>query len=148
LAIAVAGCSSKMGEASAGTAAAQSLTESTGGPVVSPDRKPKDSSMLAMGGGPVALPKAFGLTHLVAKPPERVPVPRLQSTVTTSAWRLEVTCDQGRGGIVRDDLSSRESYEGDGVFQGWSAAQLSEVFRALAASFGSDAPPMELPQLN
>jgi hypothetical protein len=149
LAITVAGCSSKTGEASARLAAARSLTESISvqvGPVGSPDRK--DAAKVAVGGGPVALSMAFGLTHLVATPLERVPVRWPQGTVTTSAWRLEIICDQGRGGIVLDELSSRESYAGDGIFHGWPSAQLAGVYRTLAASLGSDAPPTELPLLN
>lgn len=90
---------------------------------------------------------AFGLTQIVAMPLERVPVRRRESQVTTSAWRLAVTCDQGAGSIVRVEVSADEIYHrGDGIFLGWMQAQLEEVYRTLTAPTDSG-PDLELMQL-
>lgn len=79
---------------------------------------------------------AFGLTAIETRPIERVLVRRRDSGVTTSAWRLDLTCDQGAGGIVRMELPGETDdqpvYRGDGVFLGWSQERLAEVYEDLS----------------
>src|SRR5688500_15303898 len=79
---------------------------------------------------------AFGLTAIEVRPVERVLVRRRESQVTTSAWRLEVTCDQGAGGIVRVGVATATGeqpvYRGDGVFLGWSQERLAEAYDSLS----------------
>jgi hypothetical protein len=79
---------------------------------------------------------AFGLTAIEAGPVQRVLVRRRESSVTTAAWRLEVTCDQGAGGIVRVDIATgageQPVYRGDGVFLGWSQERLAGAYDALS----------------
>ncbi len=83
---------------------------------------------------------AFGLTGIVARPLERVLVRRRESSVTTAAWRLDLTCDQGAGGIVRieaaTDSGEQGIYRGDGVFLGWSQERLAEVYDTLTRPTG------------
>jgi hypothetical protein len=82
---------------------------------------------------------AFGLTQIVASPVERVPVRRRESPNTSSAWRLEVTCDQGTGGIVAIEASPDQTYyRGDGLFLGWPQPRLAEVFKSLSAPRDDD----------
>jgi hypothetical protein len=91
---------------------------------------------------------AFGLTGLVAKPPERVMVRRRASAVTGSAWRLEVASDQGVGGIVLVDISPDEAcFRGDGIFLGWSQTQLTQAYQALTEALRVLASDLELLQL-
>lgn len=85
--------------------------------------------------GATMLAPIAGLTRAVAQPPRRVPIRWSESSGTTYAWRLEIGCDQGRGGILRNDLSTPESFRGDGVFAGWSSAELGKVYRSAVASF-------------
>jgi hypothetical protein len=80
---------------------------------------------------------------MVAKPPQRIPVRRRESEVTTAAWQLDVSCDQGRGNIVLVDVSEQAScFRGDGIFLGWSQVRLAEIYQTLTESLaGSDADP-------
>jgi len=74
----------------------------------------------------------FGLTGLRAQARERVPIRTRASGLTTSAWRLEITCDQGRGAVVRVEVSPQEAhFRGDGLFLGWSPQQLAALHDAL-----------------
>jgi len=92
--------------------------------------------------------QAYGLTGLGAGPLARVPVRRRDSDYTLSAWRLEVTCDQGSGAIVLVEISPAESrYRGDGVFLGWPQDRLAEVYRDLTQPSGDPGPSFELMQL-
>ena len=81
---------------------------------------------------------AFGLTGLVGQPLRRVLVRRRESQVTTSAWRLDVTCNQGEGGIVRVE-ADQVFHRGDGVFLGWTQALRGDppslVLSVVAAAF-------------
>jgi hypothetical protein len=91
---------------------------------------------------------AFGLTGVVAKQLERVSVRCRANAVTGSAWRLEVACDQGPGGIVLVDVAPREScFRGDGVFLGWSQTQLAEAYEALTEPLCALGSHLELMQL-
>jgi hypothetical protein len=89
----------------------------------------------------------LGLTGIVTRPLERVLVRRRESQVTTSAWRLDVTCDQGSGGIVRIQPSPDELYfRGEGLFLGWQQEKLAELYETLTAPT-DDGPDLELLQL-
>jgi hypothetical protein len=80
----------------------------------------------------------LGLTAVVVKPLTRVPIRRRESPITISAWRVDVTCDQGAGGIVPIDLTPRETvYRGDGLFLGWPQDRLAEAHRAFTAPSGA-----------
>ncbi len=93
---------------------------------------------------------AFGLTAIEVRPVDRVLVRRRESQVTTSAWRLEVTCDQGAGGIVRVEVATETGeqsvYRGDGVFLGWSQERLAEAYDSLSRPTDTG-PTFELLQL-
>lgn len=89
---------------------------------------------------------AFGLTGLVGQPLRRVLVRRRESQVTTSAWRLDVTCDQGEGGIVRVEADP-VLHRGDGVFLGWTQEQLAQVYDELTRPAPGGEPDLELLQL-
>lgn len=89
----------------------------------------------------------LGLTGIVTRPLERVLVRRRESQVTTSAWRLDVTCDQGAGGIVRIQPTPDELYfRGEGLFLGWTQERLAELYESLTAPTDSG-PDLELLQL-
>lgn len=91
---------------------------------------------------------AFGLTAIEARPIERVLVRRRESSVTTSAWRLDVTCDQGAGGIVRVEVATGQPvYRGDGVFLGWTQERLAEAYETLSRPTGGGESTFELLQL-
>ena len=92
---------------------------------------------------------ACGLTRIVTRPLERVPLCRRESTAITSAWRLALTCDQGEGSIVPVEGSAAETlYRGDGMFLGWPQERLSEVYRTLTRPpDDGGATDLELPQL-
>jgi hypothetical protein len=51
--------------------------------------------------------------------------------VTLSAWRLEVSAVEGRGGIVRLDAQGGAVFRGDGLFLGWDQPRLAEAYRQL-----------------
>jgi|SRR5215831_15983042 len=89
-----------------------------------------------------------GLTGVSVQPLARVPIRRRESNVTTSAWRAEVTCDQGQGGIVSVELSVKTScFRGDGLFLGWPQDRLAEAYRAFTAPSGDPEREPELMQL-
>jgi hypothetical protein len=91
---------------------------------------------------------AFGLTGLVARPLERVMVRCRASAVTGSAWRLEVASNEGVGGIVLVDVSRDEScFRGDGVFLGWSQAELTQAYSVLTEPLRALDSDLELLQL-
>lgn len=77
---------------------------------------------------------ALGLTEISVRPLERVPVRRRESGVTTSAWKLDVSCQQGQGGIVFvDGPPPCPHYRGEGIFLGWSQDRLAEAYKTLGA---------------
>jgi hypothetical protein len=81
--------------------------------------------------------EALGLTQIEAQPLERVPIRQRESSVTTSAWRLQLRCDQGEGGIVRVEVSAGQLfYRGDGLFLGWSQEHLGQVYDTLTRPTG------------
>jgi len=91
---------------------------------------------------------ALGLTGIVVKPLERVPVRRRESGVTTSAWRLDASCDQGRGGIVFvDGPPPGPHYRGEGLFLGWSQERLAEAYKTLSELIATSDSSFELLQL-
>jgi len=86
-----------------------------------------------------AVKNALGLTDVVAQPLERVPVRQRENQSTTSAWRLEIACQEGRGGIVLVELTRQTScFRGDGIFLGWSQERLAEAYRMLTALSADD----------
>jgi hypothetical protein len=81
--------------------------------------------------------EALGLTQIEAQPLERVLIRQRESSVTTAAWRLELRCDQGAGGIVRIEVSAAEAfYRGDGLFLGWSQERMGQVYDTLTRPTG------------
>ena len=90
----------------------------------------------------------LGLTRLETTPLERVLVRRRESQVTTAAWRLELTCDQGTGSIVRIEATTAQLYyRGDGILLGWSQEHLAELYAELTRPDGDGGPDFELMQL-
>jgi hypothetical protein len=86
-----------------------------------------------------------GLTNAAKRALERVPVRTRESNVTRSAWRMEVACDAGSGGITQLDDGI---HRGDGFFLGWPQEQLAAVYEALLHDGEtSDEPPFETLQL-
>src|SRR5215471_7022225 len=91
---------------------------------------------------------ALGLTGIAVRPLERVPVRRRESGVTTSAWRLDVTCQQGQGGIVFvDGPPPGPHYRGEGIFLGWPQERLAEAYKTLNAMIADSDSSFELSQL-
>jgi hypothetical protein len=81
---------------------------------------------------PSDTPIFAGLSGLSASPLTRVPVRTRSTSVTLSAWRLEVTSDQGSGSIVLAEAAAGEAYyRGEGIFLGWPQDRLAEVYHAL-----------------
>jgi hypothetical protein len=85
--------------------------------------------MSAEPGSPVLVP---GLTDPRVVSLERSPIRIRESSVTQSAWRLAVACDQGDGAITLvDAVPGTPLYRGDGVFLGWSGERLAAAYEAL-----------------
>ncbi len=62
----------------------------------------------------------------------RIPVRQRLGVVTLSAWRLLVTSDEGPGTIVLIESGDDDRfYRGEGVFLGWSQAELAAAWEAL-----------------
>ena len=129
IALALAGCASK-GKANAVSAAASERGSPTDVSGAAPD-----AFAPATGESATVLAPVAGLRRAVAYRPRRVPIRWSESAGTTYAWRLEVDCDQGRGGILRNDLSTPGSFRGDGVFAGWPSAELGKIYRSAIDSF-------------
>lgn len=73
-----------------------------------------------------------GVTNARALSLDRFPIRTRESSVTLSAWRLCVACDEGDGAIVRLDAPSGEAlHRGEGVFLGWSEQRLASAYNAL-----------------
>jgi len=91
---------------------------------------------------------AFGLTRIETRDLERVLVRLRESQVTTAAWRLDLTSDQGAGGVVRVEVSAGQTvYRGDGVLLGWSQEQLAELYETLTRPADGGGSSFELMQL-
>jgi hypothetical protein len=89
---------------------------------------------------------ACGLTQIAAGPIERVPVRLRESTNTTAAWRLDISCDQGTGHIVQVDTSSGTFFRGDGLFLGWPQERLADLYRTVTG-WNKSGPDLVLQQL-
>jgi hypothetical protein len=85
-----------------------------------------------------------GLSGVSARPLERVPIRTRSGTVTRSAWRLEVTSDQGIGSVIVAE-AEETYYRGEGLFLGWSQERLALIYKALLPR--SNEPPIQVPQL-
>src|SRR5258708_19170122 len=86
-----------------------------------------------------------GLSGVSAQPLARVPIRTRSASVTVSAWRLDVTSDQGPGTIVLiEPPNGGGHYPGDGIFLGWAQERLAEGYAALPAreDGGLDLPPL------
>jgi len=129
VALAVAGCASK------GKANALSAAPSERGASPDVSGAALDAFTPVTGEGATVLAPIAGLKRAVAYRPRRVPIRWSESTGTTYAWRLEVDCDQGRGGILRNDMSTPGSFRGDGVFAGWPSAELGKIYRSAIDAF-------------
>ncbi len=90
----------------------------------------------------------FGFTAIVVQPIARSPVRRREDGHTLAAWRLEMSCDQGRGGIVQLDIGAGDlRYRGDGVFLGWPQDRLAEAYLELTKPDGSSSDDVQFIQL-
>ncbi len=66
--------------------------------------------------------------------------------MTLSAWRLEVTSEEGSGAIVLVEAPTGEThYRGEGIFLGWPQERLGEVYLALQPPEEGGGP--DVPQL-
>jgi hypothetical protein len=83
------------------------------------------------------------LTNAVVRSLERVPIRTRESNVTRSAWRMEVSCDEGAGAIT---LVEDGFYRGEGHFLGWPQEELAAAY-AGAQKQPDNEPPFELMQL-
>lgn len=73
-----------------------------------------------------------GLTGVHSTPLERVPIRARGLSHSLSAWRVAVTCEQGRGVILLVEPSPQEKYfRGEGLFLGWPQQRLARVYGAL-----------------
>jgi hypothetical protein len=82
------------------------------------------------------------LTNAVVRSMERVPIRTRESNVTRSAWRMEVSCDEGAGAII---LIDDAFYRGEGLFLGWPQEELAAAYASVQKH--DDEPPFELMQL-
>ena len=82
------------------------------------------------------------VTNPVVRSMERVPIRTRESNVMRSAWRMEVSCDEGAGAIV---LVDDAIYRGEGFFLGWPQEELAAAYAS--AQKQDDEPPFELMQL-
>lgn len=82
------------------------------------------------------------LTNAVIRSMERVPIRTRESNVTRSAWRMEVSCDEGLGAIT---LVDDHVYRGEGLFLGWPQDELAAAYASVQKH--DDEPPFELMQL-
>ena len=82
------------------------------------------------------------LTNAVVRSMERVPIRTRESNVTRSAWRMEVSCDEGAGAIT---LIDDAFYRGEGLFLGWPQEELAAAYASVQKH--DDEPPFELMQL-
>jgi len=63
----------------------------------------------------------------------RVPIRLRGGTVTLSAWRLQVDCDEGPGTITLVEESAGGSFfRGDGAFLGWTQGDLKGAWNELS----------------
>jgi hypothetical protein len=46
-------------------------------------------------------------------------------------WRMEIKCDQNKGAIVMLDSGQQVQYVGEGIFRGWSPAELKAAYQSL-----------------
>lgn len=82
-----------------------------------------------------------GLTNPSCAALERMAIRSRESTLTLSAWRLEVSAEQGQGVIVLVETPGGGSlYRGEGLFLGWSQERLEAAYRRLLPG-GGDAEP-------
>ncbi len=44
-------------------------------------------------------------------------------------WRMEISCEQGKGAIIM--LDSGKQYRGNGMFAGWSQEQMNAMYQSL-----------------
>ena len=69
-------------------------------------------------------PKTLGLDRFLIRLRE--------GSMTQSAWRLSVTCDEGRGAIIAVEIPPEVTfYRGDGLFLGWTQDRMAAAYQAL-----------------
>jgi hypothetical protein len=86
-----------------------------------------------------------GLSEPVVSPPERVPIRLRESSVTLSAWRMEIGAAEGSGTLVRVETPGGSLFRGEGWFLGWSQDAMSTAWTDLLPPAPPD--PVGLPQL-
>ncbi len=90
---------------------------------------------------PAAGPAVGGLTNPHCLALERSAVRTRGSSVTLSAWRLAVDCEEGQGALVLVEGEDGQTiYRGEGVFLGWPPDRLAAAYRELLPR-GSDPEP-------
>src|SRR5712691_8648090 len=73
-----------------------------------------------------------GLSNARAIALERFPIRTRESSVTLSAWRLEIMTDHGEGTIYLVEISpDRAIFRGGGVLLGWPQPRLEAAYHAL-----------------
>ena len=78
-------------------------------------------------------------------PPERVPIRLRESSVTLSAWRMEVGAAEGSGTLVRVETPGGSLFRGEGWFLGWTQEGMSSAWGELLPP--DDSERLEMPQL-
>jgi hypothetical protein len=76
----------------------------------------------------------------------RVPIRLRGGTVTLSAWRLHVDCDEGPGTITLvEESTNGRFFRGDGAFLGWTQDDLKGAWDELSRT--PEEPEIPTPQL-
>jgi len=82
-----------------------------------------------------------GLTHASCAGLERMAIRLRESTHTLSAWRLDITCDEGPGAILLVETPGGGTlYRGEGLFLGWPQERLEAAYRRLLPGGGEREP--------
>jgi hypothetical protein len=82
-----------------------------------------------------------GVTNPSCSGLERMAIRLRESTHTLSAWRLGVTCDEGRGAIALVETPGGGTlYRGEGLFLGWPQERLEAAYRRLLPGGGEPEP--------
>jgi hypothetical protein len=86
-----------------------------------------------------------GLTDPEVKPLERVAIRLRESSVTLSAWRMNVAAPEGAGTLVRVETPGGPLLRGEGCFLGWTQEAMSSAWSELLPA--DDSERLEMPQL-
>src|SRR6266542_428705 len=82
-----------------------------------------------------------GLSNARAIALERFPIRTRESSATLSAWRLEITTDDGEGTIYLVEISpDRAIFRGGGILLGWPQPRLEAAYHALKPASEESSP--------